>query len=250
LSIIVRVTDLRTGGDGKAKPPSGRLLKRPRQLRGEFPPTFPVPTDRFRGASRKVSGEGQRDWERPHAGRDRHYEGGERGEGRGIRHPSSAYDGSSVFVESLAGVVRRGRREEGGGEGGDMDVYGYREARKNRPGQRARRVRFEAMQEALAAGGRGRGGGRGGGRGIRGRGGGEKGRGWGEDKFPKRDSAGNGSHRGGKTGHLKRSPPLPTATEGEHLHPSWAAKQALKAKEGGGGIAAFQGKKITFGEDD
>jgi hypothetical protein len=34
------------------------------------------------------------------------------------------------------------------------------------------------------------------------------------------------------------------------LHPSWIAKQAQKAKEGGGGIGAFQGKKITFGDDD
>jgi hypothetical protein len=31
------------------------------------------------------------------------------------------------------------------------------------------------------------------------------------------------------------------------IHPSWAAKQALKEKEGSGGsIVAFQGKKMTF----
>lgn len=33
----------------------------------------------------------------------------------------------------------------------------------------------------------------------------------------------------------------------ERLHPSWAAKQALRAKAGIGG---FQGKKIKFSSDE
>ena len=231
-----RVTDLRRGGDGKNKPVKEKKQKRPR------PSSHDDDLD-----TAFVS--------------------------RRPRRPTS-YDGSSVFVDSLAGYVPKKAKvveeEEEEGEDG-MDVYGYKEAgaRKNRPGQRARRQRFDAMQEAHATvygggigggggrRGRGGGGGRGGGRGRGDFAGGHGGRGGGGGGGGGRGGGGGGRDLGeGRGGRFERpgaaattgsAPPPPPPPIPANLHPSWAAKQALKAKEG---IGAFQGKKITFGDDD
>lgn len=114
-------------------------------------------------------------------------------------------------------------------------------------------------------GGGGRGGGGAGGRGGMGGRGEERGRGG-----PRPPSAAfsgpafAGDRRGGAKPQQQAPPPPPPpsasgggrgaaaapAAPAESLHPSWAAKQAQRAKEGGGGLGAFQGKKITFASED
>lgn len=50
----------------------------------------------------------------------------------------------------------------------------------------------------------------------------------------------------GEDGSVEEAPTVPVAVkDGEGMHPSWVAKQKLKPK-----IAAYQGKKITFDDDD
>lgn len=50
----------------------------------------------------------------------------------------------------------------------------------------------------------------------------------------------------GEDGSAEEAPSAPVAVkDGEGMHPSWVAKQKLKPK-----IAAYQGKKITFDDDD
>lgn len=62
------------------------------------------------------------------------------------RGPRVSHEGNkAVFVDSLSGRVERPAPGDDGDDD-DMDIYGYKscvpQARKNRPGQRARRAKY------------------------------------------------------------------------------------------------------------
>ncbi|KAG9121250.1 hypothetical protein FRC07_002877 [Ceratobasidium sp. 392] len=162
----------------------------------------------------------------------------------------------SRFLPSLAsGFIR------GDSDGSDIEDADVAPERKNRRGQRARKAIWEkkygknanhvkkAREDAAASRGRGRG------RGGIGRGG-ASGAGRGVSSNDARGGR-SGANRG--RGGRVRPPPaeLPTTQDGgwgqraakkaeeKPMHPSWIAKQKLKAKESVGTMSA-QGKKIVF----
>lgn len=75
------------------------------------------------------------------------------------RGPRVSHEGNkAVFVDSLSGRVERPAPGDDG-EDDDMDIYGYKscvpQARKNRPGQRARRAKYVSGQGGLGVCGSG-----------------------------------------------------------------------------------------------
>ncbi|KAG8779278.1 hypothetical protein FRC12_024481 [Ceratobasidium sp. 428] len=166
---------------------------------------------------------------------------------KGLTEPNKTGAGSRFLPSLATGFIR------GESDGSDIEDADVAPMRKNRRGQRARKAIWEkkfgrnanhvkkAREEAMASRGRGRG--RGGvGRGVISNG--------------TRGDAGVSRGRGARA----RPPPveLPMTQDGgwgqrvakkveeKPMHPSWIAKQRLKAKEAVGGTPS-QGKKIVFG---
>ncbi|KAG8687474.1 hypothetical protein FRC09_013469 [Ceratobasidium sp. 395] len=174
---------------------------------------------------------------------------------KGVTEPNKAGAGSRFLPSLATGFIR------GDSDGSDIEDADVAPMRKNRRGQRARKAIWEkkfgrnanhvkkAREEAIASRGRGRG------RGGVGRGG-ASGVGRGVISNGTRgEDAGVSRSRSARA----RPPPveLPTTQDGgwgqrtakkaeeKPMHPSWIAKQRLKAKEAVGGMPS-QGKKIVF----
>ncbi|KAG8792983.1 hypothetical protein FRC12_004258 [Ceratobasidium sp. 428] len=174
---------------------------------------------------------------------------------KGVTEPNKAGAGSRFLPSLATGFIR------GDSDGSDIEDADVAPMRKNRRGQRARKAIWEkkfgrnanhvkkAREEAIASRGRGRG------RGGVGRGG-ASGVGRGVISNGTRgEDAGVSRGRSARA----RPPPveLPTTQDGgwgqrtakkaeeKPMHPSWIAKQRLKAKEAVGGMPS-QGKKIVF----